>query len=253
MATAREQVVKRLRLASDGMVKDGRANAFLEAVENQDTGSVAILGLAKKFKKCEKSGVPLKPEVVSDSMDVLEKAMTGNIELRARVNALVDAMKDVNRNAGETDGELPEDYEEFLLARFNGAEASVESDPAFRTLRKITKPEDAAGAAADEDDDVVAEEEDEDEAANLKCPITTGLLEKPMKSSKCGHTFSHKAITSMLRGKPGGIPCPIYGCSHTIKLADLQPDKEKEYALRRAKAQSQREATQDADDADEAL
>jgi hypothetical protein len=63
MATAREQVVKRLRLASDGMVKDGRANAFLEAVENQDTGSVAILGLAKKFKKCEKSGVPLKPEV----------------------------------------------------------------------------------------------------------------------------------------------------------------------------------------------
>jgi hypothetical protein len=198
-------------------------------------------------------------------MDVLEKAMTGNIELRARVNALVDAMKDVNRNAGETDGEvrrflsslrgsarggvrpggglrsprvplvkprhrlkrrtgprpasplrpqrrscdaqrhaegcicvsartvrcrkslwrvegcarrgpslaslrpatldlslscarslalallrsrslarslsreLPEDYEEFLLARFNGAEASVESDPDFRTLRKITK------------------------------------------------------------------------------------------------------------------
>ena len=39
-------------------------------------------------------------------MDVLEKAMTGNIELRARVNALVDAMKDVNRNAGETDGEV---------------------------------------------------------------------------------------------------------------------------------------------------
>ena len=81
----------------------------------------------------------------------------------------------------------------------------------------------------EEDDD-----DDDDDDDDLICPITSVTFQKPMKSTKCGHTFSHAAIAAMLRGRPDGIQCPLFGCRHQILAADLQADKEKERELRRA-------------------
>jgi len=60
---------------------------------------------------------------------------------------------------------------------------------------------------------------------DFKCPLTLGILEGPMTSLKCPHSFSGAAIRSMLQQARGRMPCPISGCPQTLTLADLYEDE----------------------------
>lgn len=60
---------------------------------------------------------------------------------------------------------------------------------------------------------------------DFKCPLTLTLLENPMTSSLCPHSFSGAAIREMLGKARGRMPCPIAGCPQTLTLGDLHADE----------------------------
>lgn len=129
-------------------------------------------------------------------------------------------------------------------------------------LRKLCGTAGASAAAADAEDEeleVVEQDGGAVKEADLKCPLTAALLVDPVKSKKCGHTFSRKAIEAHIgrkqqntcvvsRGsrvappaltppppRPDPTPprCPVFGCVQTVGKVDLVVDKEKAFALER--------------------
>ncbi|KAF9386797.1 hypothetical protein CPB97_003334 [Podila verticillata] len=59
---------------------------------------------------------------------------------------------------------------------------------------------------------------------SLKCPLTTKLLEDPVTSSSCKHSFSKDAIMGMIASQRQTL-CPVHGCNRPITAAMLQPNK----------------------------
>ena len=60
---------------------------------------------------------------------------------------------------------------------------------------------------------------------NLKCPLSTELLDEPMKNPVCGHTYSREAAEQYIaraekrKEKPN---CPVVGCGSV--MGDLERD-----------------------------
>ncbi|ORX69045.1 hypothetical protein DL89DRAFT_224432 [Linderina pennispora] len=77
------------------------------------------------------------------------------------------------------------------------------------------------GEDSSDDDDLVVS------GARLtyKCPISMAWLNNPVTSRTCKHSYSKDSIMSMLRARHGSCPCPVAGCSHTVNVRDLQPDR----------------------------
>ncbi|GBC05404.1 hypothetical protein RclHR1_06200009 [Rhizophagus clarus] len=73
----------------------------------------------------------------------------------------------------------------------------------------------------DDDDIVVGHQKD-----SLTCPITTLLLENPVTSDLCKHSFSKEAILSLMRQSGDAVcVCPIPGCEKQIMEHNLKENK----------------------------
>ena len=55
-----------------------------------------------------------------------------------------------------------------------------------------------------------------------RCPLTQSKLEKPVRSTLCGHLFSGAAIDTYLRNNGGENICPVAGCSKRLKASVLE-------------------------------
>ncbi|KAG0348180.1 hypothetical protein BG004_005836 [Podila humilis] len=84
----------------------------------------------------------------------------------------------------------------------------------------------SSGAGGDDDDDDEMEivMTGDSGQQNLKCPLTTKLLENPVTSSSCKHSFSKEAIMSMLQSQRQTM-CPYHGCNRPITVGMLLPNK----------------------------
>jgi hypothetical protein len=92
----------------------------------------------------------------------------------------------------------------------------------------------------DDDDEIQVMRPSGSQANSLKCPLTSMLLEEPVKSKNCGHTYSKQAILNHLRVRK---QCPVAGCNnHTLNESQLEPDQEKEMQVRRERKRQEREA-----------
>lgn len=86
----------------------------------------------------------------------------------------------------------------------------------------------------DEDDDIAVGGVKED----FKCPLTMALLDCPVTSAGCGHSYSKDAISGYLeqcqrrRERP---QCPRAGCEKTISASTLRDDRDLEKRVRRHK------------------
>ncbi|RKP27526.1 zinc-finger of the MIZ type in Nse subunit-domain-containing protein [Syncephalis pseudoplumigaleata] len=72
------------------------------------------------------------------------------------------------------------------------------------------------------------EEEDDDiiemaQHVSLICPLTTMIMEDPVTSASCKHSFSKRAIVEYIQRYQGSerAPCPVTGCSRMIVESDL--------------------------------
>ena len=85
--------------------------------------------------------------------------------------------------------------------------------------------------ASNNDDDIQIMSGQQD--ASLKCPITTALLEEPMKNKVCGHVYSKPGILQMI-GRVRQCKCPVPGCGNNrVTVDQLEPDVEMDTLVRR--------------------
>ena len=86
----------------------------------------------------------------------------------------------------------------------------------------------------DEDDELAVVSNGHDSGTNkLKCPLTMRLMEEPVRSRVCGHSFSKHAIVAHLRISR---ECPVPGCvNRQMRVAELEDDMETTMRIRRHK------------------
>jgi len=60
---------------------------------------------------------------------------------------------------------------------------------------------------------------------DYKCPLTLKLLEDPVTSEKCKHSFSREAIHSLF-ANDRTTRCPATGCRAGLTKADLKTNKD---------------------------
>ena len=105
--------------------------------------------------------------------------------------------------------------------------ARFEGDEDIQNMRKELGLK--AEAEMDEDDDVMEGEEDEsleNLTRKLTCVITQQVMEMPMVSKLCNHTFEKAGILNMINKSPAkACKCPIGGCNKMISKADLEVNK----------------------------
>ncbi|KAG8214475.1 hypothetical protein J3R82DRAFT_9528 [Butyriboletus roseoflavus] len=89
---------------------------------------------------------------------------------------------------------------------------------------------------------------------DYKCPITLVVLEDPMTSTVCGHSYSRAAIQEFLKwaGRVGKS-CPASGCNKQITMDDLKVDKELEKRVKIAARRQQRQQEESQEDEDEVV
>lgn len=95
---------------------------------------------------------------------------------------------------------------------------------------------------AEDSQETTDEVEVEGGTIELVCPLSRVEFVDPVKSSKCGHTFSRALITEYLEGQDR---CPIAGCEAVLKRSTLKPDalmdlRVKSFGLLKTQADSNR-------------
>ena len=116
------------------------------------------------------------------------------------------------------------------------------------------------GEDEDEDDElaVVNDHGAKHGASGIKCPLTMAIMEDPVRSRVCKHSFDRHAIVAHLRRFQS---CPVPGCgNHSMTIAELEDDpettmrvrryKKRESATKKARAQSAIDMDDDDDDDD---
>lgn len=95
----------------------------------------------------------------------------------------------------------------------------------------LPMPSIASSAAANDDDD-----NDDIEVfsrMSLTCPVTLLPLKEPVRNPRCGHLYSRQGISSLITSTSYAIQCPVGGCSGTVTLQALVPDRRAETLLKR--------------------
>lgn len=82
----------------------------------------------------------------------------------------------------------------------------------------------------DVDDEVLVTDSNE----TFTCPFTGRMLEDPVTSQTCHHSFSRNAIYGAL--SDGSIECPVTGCSQILKKTTLSSDRALAKKVRRTLA-----------------
>jgi SUMO ligase MMS21 Smc5/6 complex component len=93
---------------------------------------------------------------------------------------------------------------------------------------------------SDDDDDVEIGGATQD----FKCPLTLRLLEDPLTSRPCNHSYSAAAIREFL--KKGPQACPVSGCQHRISRDELFEDKGLRGRVRAAQRREEMRANEEA-------
>jgi len=98
----------------------------------------------------------------------------------------------------------------------------------------------------DDDDDDELEMVGGDAALDgnkLKCPITTMLLEQPLKNTACGHVYSRAGVEQLLKGAGRRkVGCPVAGCTNAdLQRNQLAEDVQTGLQVKRYKQRADRE------------
>ncbi|EMD39937.1 hypothetical protein CERSUDRAFT_132615 [Gelatoporia subvermispora B] len=129
-----------------------------------------------------------------------------------------------------------DEYHKFRQAIFEVQHPDTAMPPAIEFLPR------EEGDDSDDDEDVLVGGVTQD----FKCPLTLTLLQDPVTSSVCGHSFSAVAIKEYLKyNRTAKKQCPASGCKQYISLGDLEPDKD---LAKKVKDAARRQRMRDSDD-----
>ncbi|CAG8659542.1 10079_t:CDS:2 [Acaulospora morrowiae] len=178
----------------------------------------AVAQLDNVIREC----IDMECTIVSQK-EALEKIKT-KIEAGQEVD-LVEAYKSIYEAALEEYETAPEDEKYFQNEYYRDFRQKIwEVNHPDETMPPLN---------GNEDDEIVMGKQKE----SLHCPITTLLLEDPVTSKVCKHTFSKDAILQLIRRNRDAVSCPMTGCDKQIMEHDLQPNKRIERKVARYRAE----------------
>ena len=154
---------------------------------------------------------------------------------------ILDKMKE--RTGGGGDGNGNGDDEEDDLQRFQSN--AMVRDMMERLGEKVQGAGGAKTTGEDDDDDdleMVGDAAGHNHGADLKCPITTMYLDRPLKNTRCGHVYSKEGIEQLLRGHGRKKSCPVAGCTNDdVQKNQLVEDVEMAMRVKRYLKKLERE------------
>eukprot|EP00529_Nitzschia_sp_RCC80_P030738 CAMPEP_0113462136 /NCGR_PEP_ID=MMETSP0014_2-20120614/11921_1 /TAXON_ID=2857 /ORGANISM="Nitzschia sp." /LENGTH=303 /DNA_ID=CAMNT_0000353959 /DNA_START=146 /DNA_END=1057 /DNA_ORIENTATION=- /assembly_acc=CAM_ASM_000159 len=184
-------------------------------------------------------------------------------ELKSYMNALkvlgdrTSSATTANDDEDEADeGQLePDDFQTMIEEAMNEERAKLERNSVDVTKERMyTKmlerlkeetPDEGGnknGDGDDSDDDLLIVSVNggpPGSSENLKCPITTQLMEEPVRNTVCGHVYSMEGIKQILKSSSSnrrGTKCPVAGCQNgNVTKSQLQVDDDLKIKIRRLK------------------
>lgn len=150
------------------------------------------------------------------------------------------------------------DYEKTILDKMkerttsgeDGGEEQFQSNAMVREMMQTLGEQVAAGSKTTGEDD---DDDDDDlemvggdaalDANKLKCPITTMLLDQPLRNTVCNHVYSKAGIDQLLKGAGRRkVGCPVAGCTNgDLQRNQLVEDIQVGMLVKRYKAREERE------------
>lgn len=168
----------------------------------------------------------------------LIKVAENNAMQQRDVNAFCAALAQVQqvRSGGDID------YEKALARELKKAQENTSMNLELDQEAMVREVKDNLGmivADADSDLEVMADQGHE----TLKCPISGGLFEEPVKNRVCKHIYSKAALIGILQQNRGrSIRCPMPGCKNSnLTLESCVPDKGMEFKVRKARREADHE------------
>ena len=119
-------------------------------------------------------------------------------------------------------------YKKLVLARSKELHKVGSAHPDCVRARGEIKEALAARETAREDEDAVVMRPTQVGGSRAVCQITRKLMDDPVRSSGCGHTYERAAILQILRGKH---VCPIQGCKKPCEPKMLSDCAETRYLV----------------------
>ncbi|CAG8529775.1 14214_t:CDS:2 [Acaulospora colombiana] len=173
-------------------------------------------------------------KVVRECVDI-ERSLNFQKEALEKIKTKVEAGQEVD---------LVETFKSLYDSALEEYESATEDEKYFENnsykdfrqkIWEVNHPDEAMPPLnGNEDDEIVMGKQKE----SLYCPITTLLLEEPVTSKVCKHTFSKDAILQLIRRNTNVVPCPMTGCDKQIMEHDLQPNKRIERKVAQYRAES---------------
>lgn len=160
----------------------------------------------------------------------LKKLAELNVQNNHDVDIFIDAVKqlkqveeenfDPDRSSQEEEGDAGERFQTiYQQVKQLHPPPDFSQEPHYRKLCE------ALGENLGSGDDDIEMMTQSVTQINVTCPITTVLLEDPVRSKVCKHNYSRNAIEQMIRSSRGKCKCPIPGCmNENITLDQLEAD-----------------------------
>jgi len=131
-----------------------------------------------------------------------------------------DSIKEVNEKSSEDDINKHKEVTNFMETVWS---------------QHYGQNDDGENHEENSDDEILQMTQVIDEAQKYICPITKTELVDPVKSKKCNHTYSRKAIESLIMQRKQKARCPIPGCVHTLTIEDIESNNVVAFEMRKRK------------------
>ncbi|KAJ1457817.1 hypothetical protein M885DRAFT_496326 [Pelagophyceae sp. CCMP2097] len=220
--------------------------------ENGRTLRANLIDFAKTL-----SALGLDDEAKKVTMEALQKVMETSVGTQSKIKSFVGACGAVSadvssRTIGLDSEDIPDFKAAFQSKMARQPKRPLSQNEDYAKLQKLARPFLGGAEDEDDDDDCMVDETQEDTEASFICPITQKIMDVPMKSKKCGHSYSKEAVEGYFKGGEGK-KCAHPGCNQKLGSADFDRDFEKDAAIKRFKSRekAQQKATKASQKEDE--
>ena len=224
-------------------VADHQERQYQEYIEDNETMATGMAMRLARNQQCEGF---LGEEFADECREKLKALASDNISKQRQLTAYVSAIKAVIEQATAVDTEN-QDPNSNTSNEFKD-QMEVEYSRALQTIAnesvEITQEPNYLKLCKQLGEDQNQEEDDElaivdngvgDSFNKLKCPLTMALMEDPVRSKVCQHSYSRNAMYQHLRTTKH-TKCPVPGCiNNKMTMNELEDDTETKMRVRRYK------------------
>lgn len=224
-------------------VADHQERQYQEYIEENETMATGMAMHLARNQQCEGF---LGKEFADECREKLKALASDNISKRRQLTAYVTAIKVVIEQATEANTENQDpnsntsnEFKDQMETEYARALQAIENDsveiaqePKYLKLCKQLGED----QNQEEDDELAIVDNGVGDSFNkLKCPLTMALMEDPVRSKVCHHSYGRNAIYQHLRNTKH-TKCPVPGCiNNKMTMNELEDDTETKMRVRRYK------------------